>query len=496
LDHYQDPRLLSCSHTFCFECIQKAVINGSFNCPFQDNTRIDQNNITQLPINRTAKDMVEFILSINLPTDKKSSQQCDNCDNQAVNWCDKCASHLCQSCAASVHSIKILQSHTIVPLVEKVQSFCLDHSDEKFKYWCKKCEVLICRDCLFFQHKDHPFASLKEAASDAKANFQNTAQEINDIKQNLTTLSETTKGIITQRQETVRRERQDIEETFTNLQRMLEARKLEMIRQLEENELQTMNSLEGQQNTIDQHLNLTIVQEHCIKKMLDSNDPMQILNFKSTLGHNYKHFIEQYKKIDEGYTIANHKFEKDDQDLQQIIAIISKLGRINSKSQLVERDSTRMNIILLDISKPDGETKFTGKALNWARGYKFSLKQPLHLHSICIQSDYMGKHVGFVVNDANVIISNGTVNSNDSTMKWLTIPLKCDIMDDYTVFVWASSGNGSYAYKEGDKDLRKINQNCSVESKAVEVPPQTSVGSKVTISVNIYSIDMVLNIVE
>ena len=91
LDHYQDPRLLPCSHTFCFQCIEKAVKNGNFNCPFQDNMKINQNDITQLPINRAAKDMVEFVLSINLPTDKKFNQQCDNCsENQAVNWCNNC----------------------------------------------------------------------------------------------------------------------------------------------------------------------------------------------------------------------------------------------------------------------------------------------------------------------------------------------------------------------------------------------------------------------
>jgi hypothetical protein len=337
---------------------------------------------------------------------------------------------------------------------------------------------------------------LKEAASDAKANFQNTAQEINDIKQNLTTLSETTKGIINQRQETVRRERQDIEETFTNLQRLLEARKLEVIRQLEENELQTMNSLEGQQNTIDQHLKLTIVQELCIKKMLDSNDSMQILNFKSTLGHNYKHFIEQYKRIDEGYTIANHTFEKDEKDIEQISSIISKLGRINNKPQVVSGSGIGITTPRLDISKPDGDTKFSEKTINYARGYKFSLKQPLHLRSIRIQSDYIGIHVGFVVNDADVVISNGTVDSNDSTMKWLTIPLKCDIMNNYTVLVWASSGNGSYVYKEGSHRLRAVNPNYSVKSKNVRPALQTSIGSKVTIRANTYSIDMILNIDE
>ena len=215
LDHYQDPRLLPCSHTFCFQCIEKLVKNGSFNCPLRDDMKIAQNDITQLPINRTAKDMVEFVLSINLSTDKKLTHQCDNCDeNEGINWCDKCAFHYCESCTKSVHSSKALQSHTIIPSVEKVQSFCMDHLDEKFKYWCKQCEVLVCRDCLLFQHKDHTFLPLKEAASEAKTKFQETVQEIDEIKRNLTTFSETTKGIINQQREALRQEKQNIEQTF------------------------------------------------------------------------------------------------------------------------------------------------------------------------------------------------------------------------------------------------------------------------------------------
>jgi tripartite motif-containing protein 56 len=90
LDHYQDPRLLPCSHTFCLNCIRQLVKSGQFDCPLRDNTIINQNDINTLPINRTAKDMVEFLLSLDVSTGRKISQLCDNCnENQAVHWCDK-----------------------------------------------------------------------------------------------------------------------------------------------------------------------------------------------------------------------------------------------------------------------------------------------------------------------------------------------------------------------------------------------------------------------
>ena len=66
-------------------------------------------------------------------------------------------------------------------------------------------------------------------------------------------------------------------------------------------------------------------------------------------------------------------------------------------------------------------------------------------------------------------------------MKWLTIPLKCDIRNNYTVLVWAPSGNGSYTYKNGNNQLRVINQNCSVESKYVASVAQTNIGSQMIV---------------
>jgi hypothetical protein len=317
---------------------------------------------------------------------------------------------------------------------------------------------------------------------------------MDEIKRNLTTFSESTKRIIDQRHESIRNEIQNIEQTFANLQRILEERKLAMIKQFEENEWQITNLLNTQQNTIDQYLNLTIVQELCIKKMLTSNDSMQILKFQSILSHNYKDFTEQYKKIDEGYTVTNYKFEKDNKDVEEISEMISKFGNFNSKSYAAKRDGIGWNFTRLDISKLGDETKFTEKTINYARGYHFSVKKPFYLYSIDIQSDYIGKHVGFVVNDLDVVISYGTIDSKDSTMKWLTIPLTCDIKNDYKVFVWASSGNGSYTYKSGNNLSRTINENCSVESKCIPSMLQIIIDSKIPTTNNTYFIDMILSI--
>ena len=62
LQHFEDPRILPCSHTYCFQCIkQMASVNSDqFECPLRDGTRIENDHIDSLPLNRVARDIIEL----------------------------------------------------------------------------------------------------------------------------------------------------------------------------------------------------------------------------------------------------------------------------------------------------------------------------------------------------------------------------------------------------------------------------------------------------
>jgi hypothetical protein len=165
-----------------------------------------------------------------------------------------------------------------------------------------------------------------------------------------------------------------------------------------------------------------MVQELCVRKMLDSNDPLPILKFKSALYRNYNRFVEQYNRIDDGYIVKIHLLKKYDKDIEQILQIISKIGHSDSTSWMIKGDSVTIKISSIDISIVGGETEFITKEGNYARGYKFTLKKSLKLRSIQIHSDQVGQITGFVVNDAGIIIQKGTLNSSNATIKWLRIP--------------------------------------------------------------------------
>ena len=53
LKHFDQPRMLPCSHTFCFQCLQNmsSQNDGQFECPKRDGTKVGGNEIGGLPMN-------------------------------------------------------------------------------------------------------------------------------------------------------------------------------------------------------------------------------------------------------------------------------------------------------------------------------------------------------------------------------------------------------------------------------------------------------------
>jgi uncharacterized paraquat-inducible protein A len=58
---FDDPRVLSCSHTYCRKCMEQiaSANNDQFECPLRDGFIILKNEIDALPLNRIARDMIE-----------------------------------------------------------------------------------------------------------------------------------------------------------------------------------------------------------------------------------------------------------------------------------------------------------------------------------------------------------------------------------------------------------------------------------------------------
>jgi hypothetical protein len=73
LEHFVEPRLLPCSHTYCFGCIRKAAsgTNGDFICPLKDGTTIQQNKINSLRLHPAMVELVKMVSNVTTEYDRR-----------------------------------------------------------------------------------------------------------------------------------------------------------------------------------------------------------------------------------------------------------------------------------------------------------------------------------------------------------------------------------------------------------------------------------------
>jgi hypothetical protein len=228
LDYYNDPRCLPCSHTFCYQCIDKLCEEGIGQCPMRDNSIFFRHTIDKLPVNRIAKDLVDCL-------NKSSSSEikCDHCKQILSEFfCETCSKNYCTICLKLEHDINQFETHQINILItnnNNSNNFCLEHNEEKLKYWCNECGQLVCSDCLLFNHKQHSFILLQDIADKTKNEFNSSLQQINEMKINLEKLSSKTTEVYYNHYKIHRQTKNHIEQIINDLQSILEKRKKYLI---------------------------------------------------------------------------------------------------------------------------------------------------------------------------------------------------------------------------------------------------------------------------
>ncbi|XP_050414541.1 E3 ubiquitin-protein ligase TRIM33-like [Patella vulgata] len=182
LNDFQEPKIIDCQHSFCYNCLEDYVhrtsTNGQFLCPLcRQNINLPEGVVKQMANNSNLQ-----------------IQQCDVCPNiQATCRCRDCQQHLCDSCKSTHDKFVGCKGHSVVTideiskqyLQEKCSEipdddikenisensgsapvhpadFCPKHSENKIEIHCKDCLVAVCFKCFVKDHNGHTFLDLQE----------------------------------------------------------------------------------------------------------------------------------------------------------------------------------------------------------------------------------------------------------------------------------------------------------------------------------------------
>ena len=263
-DTYTEPKIISCFHTFCCECLEKharvSQKEGKFRCP-ECQAAIDLpegNRFERLP-NSFIHNSLLGLLSIRQSGDA-SSITCSQCrkTNPQMYYCFDCGRFMCLDCF-NAHQLlsATFEGHKVTPVkdfkvedyeaVLRRQPFCSQefHEREVTRFFCLDCQVCICQICTVTDHQNrHKVVLLDKAALDEKDNIMCGAKLIRSKESELW-------KVIKQFEDTISKLESNVARAKREVSRVAE----EIIAETREREQEAIDSLEATRVSILEPIN-------------------------------------------------------------------------------------------------------------------------------------------------------------------------------------------------------------------------------------------------
>ncbi|KAH3842473.1 E3 ubiquitin-protein ligase TRIM71-like [Dreissena polymorpha] len=249
-DKFHEPKLLSCLHSFCLNCLRRYVEKGKFKTKFP--CPLCNRNI-EIPKSGGVKSLqANMYLVASESVDKTPG--CDICDqgSKALERCLDCEENMCANCLSYHNKMKATRVHRTAPIGDNAKSkpkiqqkqFCDQHAQEELRFYCVPCAKIVCRDCKTINHTVHQTLELNEVADGRKRDIAKslrlTKEFLPKLQSHIKTLQTMAKSLEKNTQETSKEIKAQAKKMHEEIDRMA----AEMISEIKQKNKEMENTLQ------------------------------------------------------------------------------------------------------------------------------------------------------------------------------------------------------------------------------------------------------------
>ncbi|XP_072169862.1 LOW QUALITY PROTEIN: uncharacterized protein [Diadema setosum] len=253
IDLLKSPKLLSCGHTFCKDCLYLLQASGGnpnhISCPLcRQKTEVKDGNVSNLKTNLQVQSLVDEMAG--------AIQPCTICDStdrpNAKTYCLNCRAYMCDGCQVKHGKWPSHTGHQVVTVEDITQGrahikkkvLCPSHDQDEGEQYCSDvcldCLKIMCMRCRMLDHqlKDHKVYSNAQYSKQRLQEMNGLNEQSKICNDDLETFIKNVSQKRTNAIAHIEEKKKEINKTYDEYVRKLTMRKEKLIRQLEQQKTQ------------------------------------------------------------------------------------------------------------------------------------------------------------------------------------------------------------------------------------------------------------------